>query len=319
MSDESISKAQNVIDLSTTQNGDLIITNQEQVNEVIPPTSFSEDERIRLLAEITEVAAYSHTNTELYEGCIQKTIQVIPTIERATILVDLDGELFPMKHIPRVQAYYSETYARQTKEKRIVFSWLRKQAEGGIPRSMFDAVAAMYAPMIRNGKVVGVFHADSTSLKRGFTKSELDLFSVIANILALSLKPTAPERVIPTVFISYAHKDAEIVHNLKGDLRRNGISVWLDERLRAADDPWRKQLEIAIQKQRYFLFLMTPNSVASKYCLWELETAQKSNTKVISVMLEEVDVPIADLQYVDFRVDYQKGLHVLIKTICGES
>jgi hypothetical protein len=117
MSDKSDSKSfdtRESIDLGTRQKEALIVTNEELINEQAPPKSVSENERIRILAEIMEIATYSRTNGELYEGCLQKIFAAIPSVERTTILVDHNGELFPVKHFPREQAYYSETYARET-------------------------------------------------------------------------------------------------------------------------------------------------------------------------------------------------------------
>jgi len=324
MSNKPVSKssgAQESVDQGANQNEDFVITNEETIDELAPPKFFSENERIRILAEIMDIATHSLTNAELYEGCIQKIFDVIPNVERATILVDLGGELFPVKHFPREQAYYSDTYARETRDKRKASAWLRKYAKNKIPESMFDVVAAMYVPMIRNGKVVGVLHADSTSLIEGFNRSELDTLSVIAGALALSLQSKANEQVTPSVFISYSHKDAILANKLKGDLRRNGISVWIDERLQAADDAWLKQLAVAIREQHFFLFLVSPSSVLSDYCQWELGTAQNLKKSIVPLMIKKANIPapITNLHYIDFTKDYDKGLNKLIQTIRGKS
>jgi hypothetical protein len=315
MSDKPIPKS-SVIGSSAGQE-DLIITNEESVDEFTPPESFSESERIHILAEIMDIATHSRENAELFEGCIQKIFNIIPNAERATILVDFRGELHPVKWIPREQAYYSETCARETKEKRKSFSWLRKYATGEISDSMYDVAAAMYAPMIRNGRVIGVVHVDSTSLIEGFTKSELDMVSVIASTLALSLQPGVGEQVVPSVFISYSHKDSRIANKIKGDLRRNGISVWIDERLKAADKAWLKQLEIAIREQQYFLFLMTPNCIESKSCQWELKTAKRLKKNIVPLLIEKTEVPasISKLEYIDFCEGYDKGWVILLETV----
>jgi len=303
-------------------NEDLIATNEQLIEEVIPPEAFSEDERIRILAEISEIAAYSRTNGELYEGCIQKIFKAIPSAERATILIDFHGELLPKKHIPREQSYHSETYAKKTRDTRKAISWLRKFSKDAIPESMINVVAAMYAPMIRNGKVIGVLHADSVKQIQGFTKSELDILSVIASVLALSIKQfNNDELKTSSVFISYAHADSPIANKIKGALRRNGISVWIDERLKAGDQAWQKQLEIAIREQNNFLFLMSPTSVSSEYCQWELTKAQGMNKRIISVMLTDgtkVPESIIDKQYINFINDYGKGLTSLVETICSD-
>ncbi len=310
-------QAQETIEVPPEQTGQVIVTHEQSIDELIPPPEFSEDERIRILWEITDLATHSHSNRELYEGCLQKIFDAIPGAERSTILIDLDGELFPVKHFPRDQAYYSETFVQQTRAKRKAFSWVRNQAKGAIPRSAFDAVAAMYAPMIRNGRVTGILHVDSTSLTQGFRRSEVDMLSVIASILALSFKPDDPEQGIPSVFISYAHTDAAFANALKGDLRRSGISVWIDEQLRAGDVDWKKQLEIAIQKQHSLLFLMTPGSVASEFCQWEIGTALDSKKEVITLLVEDTQAPesILKKQYIDFRGDDPKAFNALIEAI----
>lgn len=308
---------QSVIDSAINNGKDLIVKSEELVNELAPPETFSENERIRILVGLTELASHSSENYELYEGCIQKIFDAIPNAERATILIDFRGELRPVKWIPREQSYYSETYSKKTRDEKKAISWLLKYAKGSISDSLVDVAAAMYAPMIRNGKVIGVLHVDSTSLVEGFTKSELDMLSVIASVLALSLKPGVGEKVIPAVFISYSHTDSVIANKIKRDLRRNGISVWIDERIKPGDDAWRKQLVVAIQEQPCFVFLMTENSMSSAYCQWELDTAKRWKKVILPVMIKQVDVPlpIKRLQYIDFRDNYGDGLARLITAI----
>jgi hypothetical protein len=297
---------------------DLIATNEELIEELVPPEAFSEDERIKILAEISEIASYSRTNDELFEGCIHKIFQAIPRAKRASFLVEFHGELLPIKNIPREQSYFSETYARETWDKRKAISWLRKSTKDAIPDSMREVTAAMYVPMIRNGKVIGVLHVDSTILSDGFTKAELDLLSVIASVIALSMKQSNNGPTTPSAFISYSHTDSLVANQIKKALRLNGISVWIDERLKAGDQAWHKQLEIAIREQNDFLYLMTPACVASDYCTWELKKAKEFKKRIIPVMLTAgtaVPKVIANQQYIDFSKDFNRGLLSLIQRI----
>ena len=296
---------------------DYIVTNEEPVDGLTPPASFSENEKIRILVEFVELATHSSENYELYEGCLLKVFGAIPNAERATVLLDFRGEMRPIKWIPRGQSYYSETYAKKTKIEKKAVSWLRKYEKGKISESLVDVAAAMYAPMIRNGNVIGMLHVDSTSLVEGFTKPELDTLNVIASVLALSLKPGADEQKVPSVFISYSHKDSVIANKIKRDLRRNGISVWIDERIKPGDEAWKKQLAVAIQEQPCFVFLMTENSISSVYCQWELDTAKRWKKVILPVMIEQVDVPlpIKRLQYIDLRDNYGDELARLITAI----
>jgi pSer/pThr/pTyr-binding forkhead associated (FHA) protein len=295
-----------------------IITNVEPVDELAPPSLISEDERIGVLAEIMEIAAKAQTNPELFEGCIQKIRAAIPNAERVTILTGEDNELLPVKYYPREQPYYSNTFVNKARLDRVAFSWaLQDNSNINRPESVFNAVAAMYSPMLRNKQVVGVLHVDSKSLVEGFSKLELDTLSVIANTIALALKPSKSEVITPSVFISYAHKDARKVNRLKNDLRRNGISVWIDDRLKIADEAWLKQLAIAIREQAFFLFVMSPNSVASTYCEWELHTAINLKKPIIPIMMKKAEVPltIRAQQYIEFGRDYENALRKLVQRL----
>ena len=297
---------------------DIVITNEELVDELAPPSSISEDERISVLAQIMDIVTHAQTNGEIYEGCIQKIFNAIPNAERVTILIEQNDEFLPVKYFPRVQAYFSNTFVNKARDSKQAFSWrLNSKEKAKTPESMFDAVAAMYTPMIRDNRVIGVLHVDSTSLISGFSKLELDALSVIAGGLALSLKRSKGNGRTPSVFISYSHKDAEIVNRLKGDLRRNGISVWVDERLKIADVAWRKQLAVAINEQRFFIIILTPDSVTSSYCEWELDTALSLNKSVIPLMVKKTNLPftISTLQYIDFQRDYSQALNLLVRTL----
>ncbi|HLO30833.1 MAG TPA: TIR domain-containing protein, partial [Anaerolineales bacterium] len=294
------------------------ITNVEPVDELAPPSLISEDERIGVLAEIMEIAASAQTDGELFEGCIQKIMAAIPNAERVTILIGEDNELLPIRYYPRQQPYYSNTFVNKARADKTALSWVLQDSDNDKkPASVFNAVAAMYAPMLRNKQIVGVLHADSKSLIEGFSKMELDTLSVIATAIALALKPSKNEERIPSVFISYAHKDTRKVNKLKDDLRRNGISVWMDERLKVADEAWQKQLALAIQKQAFFLFVMTPNSISSKFCEWELHTALSLQKPIVPVMLKKAAVPlvITTQQYIEFGKDYRKALGVLVQRL----
>jgi hypothetical protein len=67
---------------------------------------------------------------------------------------------------------------------------------------------------------------------------------------------------------------------------------------------------------------MTPKSVSSEYCQWELKTAQDLNKRIIPVLLADgIEVPetIRDSQYINFTSDYSKGLTSLVETICNST
>lgn len=110
---------------------------------------------------------------------------------------------------------------------------------------------------------------------------------------------------MPTVriFVSYAHVDEFIVGQVVHILRNAaGYEVWFDEQLTIGKD-WKEELEANIQSCDAVLFAMSPDSVVSEYCQWELGKAIDYSKPIIPVLLRaNTNVPsiMANLQYVNF-------------------
>src|SRR5688572_10079391 len=105
------------------------------------------------------------------------------------------------------------------------------------------------------------------------------------------------------LFISYAHVDKAIVKEWIVDiLEQGGYTVWFDKKLIPAI-AWKKQLSDAIKSSNVLVYCMTPESIASEWCQWELEQAVKSGKPVIPVLMQprtKIPPQLAEVQYVDF-------------------
>ena len=64
----------------------------------------------------------------------------------------------------------------------------------------------------------------------------------------------------PQVFISYAHDDLETVSRLHEDLKKRDVNVWFDK-VNMAPGQWKKQIQKAIPKSRYFLFCVSKSAL----------------------------------------------------------
>lgn len=84
----------------------------------------------------------------------------------------------------------------------------------------------------------------------------------------------AKRAFVPTAFLCHSHKDKTLVVGVSNLLVKSGWSVyidWLDTRM--PDKPDRRTADRIKNKIRdldYFLFLATGNSVASRWCPWEI-------------------------------------------------
>jgi general L-amino acid transport system substrate-binding protein len=103
------------------------------------------------------------------------------------------------------------------------------------------------------------------------------------------------------IFISYAHVDWQFVDKLANRLRRYH-DVWFDEHLLAGQDWWQAILE-QLDRCECFIYALSPESLASKYCRDEYDEAQNSGKHIIPIRLQpNIELPdtLQRIQYADF-------------------
>jgi hypothetical protein len=66
------------------------------------------------------------------------------------------------------------------------------------------------------------------------------------------------------VFISYAREDYVAAGRLYEDLKRAGLTPWLDKESLIAGQNWKIAIKNAIKKSRYFIPIFSSNSVAKR-------------------------------------------------------
>ena len=91
------------------------------------------------------------------------------------------------------------------------------------------------------------------------------------------------------VFISYARRDgAAFAEELVDALDVAGFDAFLDRNDIAAGEDWEKRLEGLIAAADTLAFVMTPGSIASRQCAWEIKTAEALGKRIIPVVLIQV-------------------------------
>ncbi len=101
------------------------------------------------------------------------------------------------------------------------------------------------------------------------------------------------------IFVSYARVDKPYCVRIIETLHAH--DVWYDQRLYAGQDWWKEILR-RLDWCDIFIYLLSPDSVASLYCRQELKIALQLNRDVIPVLLDRSAVlpdEMKDLQYVD--------------------
>lgn len=91
------------------------------------------------------------------------------------------------------------------------------------------------------------------------------------------------------VFISYAREDVRPVRALVDVLEAGEREVWVDWQSIPPTAEWLEEIDRAIQASDAFLFVISPDSVASKTCAHEVGHAIRQHKKIIPVLTRDVD------------------------------
>src|SRR4051812_20793036 len=98
------------------------------------------------------------------------------------------------------------------------------------------------------------------------------------------------------VFISYSRRDSRFVSALADGLRLHGKDVWLDIQGIRDAEVFPEALSSAIGSSDGFVFVISPASVESLYCMREVGDAVDAGKRIVPVDFEHVpagDVPEA--------------------------
>src|SRR5207302_106742 len=103
------------------------------------------------------------------------------------------------------------------------------------------------------------------------------------------------------LFICYAHVDQPLIIELERIFRAGEFNVWYDKKLIVGED-WQEKVLEEIIKCDAFIYILTPESVTSKHCLWEFAQASRLGKKFIPILgRAKTKIPdvISKYQYLD--------------------
>jgi TIR domain len=122
------------------------------------------------------------------------------------------------------------------------------------------------------------------------------------------------------VFISYSRRDRPFVDQLVNNLSLRGVKVWQDVKEIKPGANWAKEIQRALFEAAVLLFVASQNSAESSWMAYELTEYIEKGGKIIPIILDDVGAsqlpsPIAQFQWVDFRLSYEEALHLLLISI----
>jgi WD40 repeat protein len=114
-----------------------------------------------------------------------------------------------------------------------------------------------------------------------------------------------------SVFISYSRKDQPFVRRLFAALEADGREAWVDWEGIPPSAEWLAEIYTAIDAANTFVFVLSPDSLASNVCASEVTYAMESRKRIIPLLCRDVSVSavrsveklaqLASLNWIGFR------------------
>jgi WD40 repeat protein len=124
------------------------------------------------------------------------------------------------------------------------------------------------------------------------------------------------------VFISYSRRDKDFVRRLSAALSAHQRKAWVDWKDIPLTAEWQQEILTNIEAADTFVFVISPDSVASNNCRKEIDHAATNNKRLVPILYQSVpddDVPetIARFQRIDLSEEssFDPGFAALIKAL----
>src|ERR1700730_12230033 len=101
---------------------------------------------------------------------------------------------------------------------------------------------------------------------------------------------TGPSHDDPlSLFISYSRRDLKIADKLVVALEAAGFKVLIDRRDLPYGEEWQRELADFIRSADTAIWLISPDSLASKWCNWEAGEVSRMNKRLVTIRIREFD------------------------------
>lgn len=122
---------------------------------------------------------------------------------------------------------------------------------------------------------------------------------------ATASAPGIGQRASAKVFISYSRRDIDFADRIEASLKTHGFEVFIDRHEIAALEEWWKRIEALIAHADTIVFVLSPDSLASRWAQKEISFATSLNKRFAPIVYRRVDgqlVPeaLAKINYIFF-------------------
>ncbi len=174
---------------ATVSTLDLLLTQKSDTAEALDAAR----QRLAAFYEMGELFGTAESMERLFKTVIHHLCQTIPDAQRGVLILQVGDDLLPRAHTPEdLQPPISMNLAKRAIERQEAFTW--RYGSGGVTDDLYDSVilhgtqAAMYAPLIWKGEVLGVVFVDNVKLRKAFNDEDLRLLMAMAQQVAMFIK-----------------------------------------------------------------------------------------------------------------------------------
>jgi len=131
--------------------------------------------------------------------------------------------------------------------------------------------------------------------------------------------------LLTQVFLSHSDKDRAILEKVAKSLRREAFTIWTNRTDIKTGTEFQNEINQGIEGADNLVYLISPDSIQSKYCQDELSLAFENKKRIIPLLieqteLEEIPPHIRALQFIDFsnsqdEASYQTCIDKLINQL----
>jgi hypothetical protein len=137
------------------------------------------------------------------------------------------------------------------------------------------------------------------------------------------LADTDKDLVGSSVMISYSRKDKAFVKNIYDALAVDDRNIWVDWEDIPPSNDWLDEIHKGIEQSDAFIFVLSPDSIKSEVCTWEVDHACANGKRIIPVVCRDVDYrevrkELASLNWIFFRPDgddFEAAMKLLLKAL----
>jgi hypothetical protein len=126
-----------------------------------------------------------------------------------------------------------------------------------------------------------------------------------------------------SVMISYSRKDKTFVKGIYDALVVGDRPIWVDWEDIPPSNDWLDEIHKGIERADAFIFVLSPDSIKSEVCNWEVDHAVKNGKRIVPIVCRDVDYrevrkELASLNWIFFRPDgddFDAAMKLLFKAL----